>query len=106
MQAPQGNKGQMPGSYPTQDSYPANAAYPPQPGFAPYGSSSSMPSQDPYMPNATTTDTDPMVKGFEFNTASIRRGFIRKVYSILSVIILLADLDMKKIQNSSHYLLI
>lgn len=86
MQAPQGNK----------DSYPTNAAYPPQTGFAPYGSSSSMPPQDPYMPNATTTDTDPMVKGFEFSTASIRRGFIRKVYSILSVIILLADLERKK----------
>lgn len=89
MQAPQGNKGPMPSSYPT------NAAYPPQPGFAPYGSSSSMPPQDPYMPNATT-DTDPMVKGFEFSTASIRRGFIRKVYSILSVIIFVADLDTKK----------
>lgn len=81
MQAPpQGNKGPMPGAYPT------NAAYPPQPGFAPYGSSSSMPPQDPYIhvPNANT-DTDPMVKGFEFSTESIRRGFIRKVYSILSV---------------------
>lgn len=85
MQAPQGNKGPMPGSYPTPaGSYPTNAAYPPQPGFAPYGSSSSMPAQDPYMPNATT-DTDPIVKGFEFSTESIRRGFIRKVYSILSI---------------------
>lgn len=85
MQAPEGNKGPMPGSYPTQPgSYPTQAAFPPQPGFAPYGSSSSMPPQDPYMPNSTT-DTDPMVKGFEFSTESIRRGFIRKVYSILSV---------------------
>lgn len=83
MQATQ--KGPMPGSYPTQpSSYPTQAAFPPQPGFAPYGSSSSS-VHDPYMPNATTTDTDPMVKGFEFSTESIRRGFIRKVYSILSV---------------------
>uniref|UniRef100_A0A6P7GRZ6 Protein lifeguard 1-like n=1 Tax=Diabrotica virgifera virgifera TaxID=50390 RepID=A0A6P7GRZ6_DIAVI len=28
---------------------------------------------------------DQLVKGFDFNDASIRRGFIRKVYSILSV---------------------
>lgn len=58
----------------------------PQPGFAPYGyPSNNLPPQDlHYVPNVAT-DTDPMVKGFEFSTESIRRGFIRKVYSILSV---------------------
>lgn len=30
-------------------------------------------------------DTEPIVKGFEFNEATIRRGFIRKVYGLLSV---------------------
>lgn len=43
---------------------------------------SSLPSSDQHLPNP---DTDPFVKGFEFSTESIRRGFIRKVYSILSV---------------------
>ncbi|KAG5863970.1 Protein lifeguard 1, partial [Gonioctena quinquepunctata] len=55
------------------------------PGFQqppPYGGQS-----DPY--NAGTyggTDyEDPEIKGFDFNDQSIRRGFIRKVYAILSV---------------------
>lgn len=62
-----------------------NAAYPPQPGFAPYGyASTNLPPPDMHVPN-NVHDTDPMVKGFEFNTETIRRGFIRKVYSILSV---------------------
>lgn len=30
-------------------------------------------------------ESEPNVKGFEFNDESIRRGFIRKVYGILSV---------------------
>lgn len=45
-----------------------------------------------YVPSAnqhvTSDDSDPIVKGFEFNTESIRRGFIRKVYTILSVMLL------------------
>lgn len=57
-----------------------------QAGFAPYAyASSAAPTQDPYVPHPV--DTDLIVKGFEFNTQSLRRGFIRKVYSILSVII-------------------
>lgn len=56
----------------------------PQTGFAPYGYPSASSPQEPYMPNPVT-DTDPFVKGFEFSSESIRRGFIRKVYSILSV---------------------
>lgn len=35
--------------------------------------------------HASNADSVPIVKGFEFNTETIRRGFIRKVYSILSV---------------------
>lgn len=56
------------------------SSYPQPPyGYAP----TSMPPPDQHVP--TNPDTDPFVKGFEFNTESIRRGFIRKVYSILSV---------------------
>lgn len=62
-----------------------HAAYP-QAGFAPYGyASTNMPPQDMHVPTNAANDTDPIVKGFEFSTESIRRGFIRKVYSILSV---------------------
>lgn len=48
--------------------------YPPQsgPGFV-----------QPPQPNYG--GDDPSVKGFEFNDASIRRAFIRKVYAILGV---------------------
>lgn len=62
------------GGYKDGPSY-AQPAY----GYAP----ASMPPADQHVP--TNPDTDPFVKGFEFNTESIRRGFIRKVYSILSV---------------------
>lgn len=55
----------------------------PQPGAVPYGYPSSTTSpQDQYVPNA---DNVPIVKGFEFTGETIRRGFIRKVYSILSM---------------------
>lgn len=47
----------------------------PQPGFVP-----TVPHVGPvYDPE------DPEVKGFDFTDQSIRRGFIRKVYSILMV---------------------
>lgn len=60
-------------------------AYAQQSGFVPYGYPSTQTSpQDQYVPNSAT-DTDLMVKGFQFSAESIRRGFIRKVYSILSV---------------------
>lgn len=68
--APQG------GAYkdgPSDQSYPQPYVYTP---------SSMPPPEQHHVPNP---DTDPFVKGFEFNTESIRRGFIRKVYSILSV---------------------
>lgn len=58
-----------------------------------YVPSGSMPSANQHIP---TGDNVPMVKGFEFNTESIRRGFIRKVYSILSV------RNYKKLYHLSH----
>lgn len=33
----------------------------------------------------SNNDTEPMFKEFNFNDATIRRGFIRKVYGLLSV---------------------
>lgn len=77
---PQG--GYPPGGYPQggypQGGYPQpgyGGGFPPQqPGFAP---------QPDFAPQGA--GTEPEHKGFEFNDASIRRGFIRKVYSILMV---------------------
>lgn len=69
------------GAPPPGGPYKDTPTYPQQP---PYGyASSSMPPPEQHVP--TNPDTDPFVKGFEFSTESIRRGFIRKVYSILSV---------------------
>lgn len=78
-------------SYPTQSTpimppagfpqggYPAtgypSAGYAPATGFAPA----------PAFQHVPASDEEPIVKGLEFNTESIRKGFIRKVYSILSV---------------------
>lgn len=80
---PSGYPGAAPAGYPPG---PAPAGYPPGPGFQP----------PPYAPNDPYSagsygganysgEEDPEVKGFDFNDASIRRGFIRKVYSILCV---------------------
>jgi hypothetical protein len=44
-----------------------------QPGYPPQG------------PTAYADPEDPEAKGFEFNDESIRKAFIRKVYSILTV---------------------
>lgn len=80
MEAPQGS-GYKADGYPSQQQQ--QQPYANQPGFIPYGYPSATTSpQDQYVPNP---DTDPIVKGFEFSTETIRRGFIRKVYSILSV---------------------
>lgn len=43
--------------------------------------------QNPHTNNFQGSDTEPMVKGFEFSSETIRKGFIRKVYAILSVIL-------------------
>lgn len=88
------------GGYPQpgypQPGYPAAGGYPPQagysgqqqgfaplvpPGGVPYGHVPPAPNQ--HMPTYQTEE--PAVKGFEFSDESIRRGFIRKVYSILTL---------------------
>ncbi|XP_031622424.1 protein lifeguard 1-like isoform X2 [Contarinia nasturtii] len=59
----------------------ADSPYPPlndYPGRRDY--QSAMSSEEPY-----PTDDPTYVKGFEFSDESIRRGFIRKVYSLLSL---------------------
>lgn len=87
-------KGQLPPSYP-QQSIP-QTGFAPQPGFAPRpGYSDGYPQSNfisvygdgmpPANQHVPISDQEPMVKGFEFNDMSIRRGFIRKVYAILSV---------------------
>ncbi|XP_053675916.1 protein lifeguard 1-like [Anopheles nili] len=100
---------QQPGYPPQQPGYPPQQpGYPPQqPGYPPagYPSGGYMPGYPPQqpqgyspqpgfvqpppgMPGAYGAAYDPetgSVKGFEFNDQSIRRGFIRKVYSILTV---------------------
>ncbi|CRK95409.1 CLUMA_CG008720, isoform A [Clunio marinus] len=74
----QGQQNQHQPYYPPgfqQQQQPYNPAYPHQQAPAIYN-----PQQPPYM------DPEyPDAKGFEFDDASIRRGFIRKVYSILTV---------------------
>lgn len=78
--------------YPSQQGYPA---YPPQPGFAPQPGFQPYPPQDPgYMGGQPAMPQgggyggydpeDQSAKGFDFTDQSIRKGFIRKVYSILT----------------------
>lgn len=107
-------QGYQPG-YPPQpygkDGYPPPQGYPPNVGFAnpgypnagypnsqpqpsgfvplvppannPYGNSPNIP---PQHPGAFVDPEDlSQIKGFDFSEETIRRGFIRKVYSILSV---------------------
>lgn len=70
---------------PNQQQFYGQSPYPPQNGFqqpAPYNPAypHQMPSQQPpYM-----DPEDPEAKGFDFSDESIRKGFIRKVYSILT----------------------
>lgn len=82
------SQGYSQSNYPGQ-SYQSN--FDPQPGFAPQPAYP--PQSQPYghVPAHmyAGSDTNPLeqpaVKGFEFTDESIRRGFIRKVYAILSV---------------------
>ncbi|XP_044269084.1 protein lifeguard 1 isoform X1 [Tribolium madens] len=96
---PGGYPGAPPSGYPgaPPPGYPgAPGAYPGQPGFnppppqPPYGNPyDSAPQQGEATPFNYHTgmygNEDPSVKGFDFSDKSIRRGFIRKVYSILMV---------------------
>lgn len=74
-----------PGSYPQPGGYPPPSGGYPQPGFVP-----TVPHAAPYDPE------DPEVKGFDFTDQSIRKGFIRKVYSILMVNQLSCDDNNRK----------
>uniref|UniRef100_A0A0K8TNG4 Putative n-methyl-d-aspartate receptor glutamate-binding subunit n=1 Tax=Tabanus bromius TaxID=304241 RepID=A0A0K8TNG4_TABBR len=86
-----------PGGYPPQGGYP-QGGYPP--GGYPQGGYPGGPQSVPYGhvpqgPSYGTNYSDPEnpldddVKGFDFSDKSVRRGFIRKVYSILSVQLLI-----------------
>ncbi|KFB43277.1 AGAP005528-PB-like protein [Anopheles sinensis] len=70
-------------SYPQQPGY--NVGFAPQPAVAPgFHPSAFAPSPEAagYVPYDAESAT---VKGFDFSDQSIRRGFIKKVYSILTV---------------------
>lgn len=70
--------------YPTQTTpIMPSGGYPPATSFAP----ATMLSQPIQPQHISMADDEPIVKGLDFNTESIRKGFIRKVYSILSVIL-------------------
>lgn len=87
--------------YPQQgypQGYPPQQAYQPQgypqpgavqPGFAPIPTGAPYghipPVANQHVPYSDGNSSDPIVKGFDFSEESIRRGFIRKVYSILTV---------------------
>ena len=74
---PQGGYPQ--GGYP-QGGYPP----PPQPGFQPAGYGGAAYGDPGYAPpNSNSLGEDGEVKGFDFTEQSIRKAFIRKVYSIL-----------------------
>ncbi|CAG9821594.1 unnamed protein product [Phaedon cochleariae] len=93
---------QQGGYPPPQGGFPPQGGYPPQqggyPGPAPGFQPPPYASNDPYsagehVPFSSSPagnyggaayPEDPEVKGFDFSDASIRRGFIRKVYAILS----------------------
>ncbi|CAB3361634.1 Hypothetical predicted protein [Cloeon dipterum] len=73
------------GGYPPQGGYPSQGGFPPQPGFpgAPGGAPFIQPRPEMYGGVHDAEDPLAGTGGFEFSDKSIRRGFIRKVYSIL-----------------------
>ena len=79
--------GQTP--YPQNPGYPPQSGYQPQPGFQQPqpGYNPAYPHQIPYnQPDmAPYHDPEDAGKNFDFSDQSIRRAFIRKVYSILCV---------------------
>lgn len=93
---PQGGYPPPQGGYPPPGGYPMPGAggfpppnfggpgFPPQPGFAP-APHMPPPGADGSYGAAAYDPEDPEVKGFDFTDESIRKGFIRKVYSILMV---------------------
>lgn len=88
-----------PGAYPQPGGYPPVIpihGYPqpgyPQPGYGGAGGDFQPGFVPPHMPpqgnGAGYDPEDPEVKGFDFTEESVRKGFIRKVYSILCVSIM------------------
>lgn len=81
---------QQPGYPPQQPGYPPQGGGYPQPGYPqpgmpqgiPYGH---VPPQQPGYGSYVDPEDPEDVKGFGFTDESIRKGFIRKVYSILMV---------------------
>lgn len=71
----------QPGYPPQQPGYPGGGYPPQQPGYPPQAGMGGAGFDGP----GYGGDANPEAKGFEFNDESIRRGFIRKVYSILMV---------------------
>ncbi|KAL1403297.1 hypothetical protein pipiens_005724 [Culex pipiens pipiens] len=75
----------------SQPGYPPQQGYPPQPTFQqPQSGFYGYPQSQPYAGNAGALSVgsdpeDPDACGFDFTDQSIRKGFIRKVYSILMV---------------------
>lgn len=82
---PQQAQGYPQGGY-AQPGYPqpgpVQPGFMPVPGAVPYGHVPSPPNQ--HAPYSDNSSADPIVKGFDFTEETIRRGFIRKVYSILT----------------------
>ncbi|XP_013172564.1 PREDICTED: protein lifeguard 1-like isoform X1 [Papilio xuthus] len=70
--------GYPPGGYPPQAGYPAQPGFQPGYGGAGFGEPAGYPG-----PGQGSLGEDGDVKGFDFNEQSIRKAFIRKVYSIL-----------------------
>lgn len=71
----------QPGGYAPQPGFPPQQpGFPPQQPQGPYDPNK--PANPPYMDQG---DPNYVAKGFGFDDASIRAGFIRRVYSILSV---------------------
>ncbi|XP_063623714.1 protein lifeguard 1-like isoform X4 [Cydia splendana] len=70
-----------PGGYPPQAGYPAQGGYAPQPGYGAPGYAGEAGGYG--QPGVSDLGEDGSVKGFDFNDQSIRKSFIRKVYSIL-----------------------
>lgn len=64
------------GNYPYQPGYPPNQEYP--------NNQTTVPLPDQHVSNSNV-DGDYEAKSFEFNDKTIRRGFIRRVYGLLSV---------------------
>lgn len=75
--------------YPPNPGYPSQQpGFPPQPGFQQPGYNPAYPHQDQYNPQpnmAPYHDPEDSDKNFDFSDQSIRKAFIRKVYSILCV---------------------